>query len=169
MVRIGLDDLTQPCRVEILILALAQMHDDLGAASGIGKRLDRELALAVGHPAPALAFAGFAAQDLDLLGDHERRIEADAKLPDQTHVPARVARQLAHKSGGAGAGDRAEVVDQLLPVHADAVIADRKGAGGFIGGQRDAVFGIAFGRSRLGQRCVTQPVASIRCVRDQLA
>ena len=36
MVRIGLDDPAQPRRVEILVLALAQMHDDLGAACGVG-------------------------------------------------------------------------------------------------------------------------------------
>src|SRR4051794_6065731 len=65
MVRIGLDDPPEPCRVEILILALAQMNDNLGAACSFGDRLDRELAPAVRHPAPTLAFARLAAQDLE--------------------------------------------------------------------------------------------------------
>jgi len=130
------------------------MDDNLGAACSFGERLDRELALAVRHPAPALAFARLAAQDLNFFRDHKGRIEAHPELPDQAHILARVARQLVYKSGGAGAGNRAEVVDQLLPVHADAVIGDRKGAGGLIGGECDAVFGFAFGQSRLGQRGV---------------
>src|SRR6516165_5957779 len=55
MVRIGMDDPAEPRRVEILVLPLAQMHDDLGAARGLGRLLDRELALAVRHPPPAFA------------------------------------------------------------------------------------------------------------------
>jgi CRISPR/Cas system endoribonuclease Cas6 (RAMP superfamily) len=85
------------------------------------------------------------AQDFDFFGDHKGRIEADPELPDQAHILARVARQLVHKGGGAGSGDRAEVVDQLFAIHADPVIGDRQGARGFIGGKRYAIFGIAFG------------------------
>src|SRR5258708_974745 len=100
MVRIGMHDPAQPRRVEILVLALAQMDDDLGASLGTRKRLDRELTLAVRIPPPALSLASLAAQHLDLFGDHEGRVEADAELPDQAHILAAVARQLAHEGGG---------------------------------------------------------------------
>ena len=100
------------------------MQGDAGAARHVGSRLDREAALAVGSPAPAFALPGLAAQYLDLVSDHERGIEADAELADQAHVAPRVAGQLVDKSGGAGAGDRAEIFDQLIMAHADAVIRD---------------------------------------------
>ena len=79
------------------------------------------------------------------LGDHEGGIEADPKLPDKAHILARVARKLVHEGRRAGSGDRAEVVDQFFPVHPDAVVGDRQGAGGFIWGKNNAVFAVALG------------------------
>src|SRR3954451_18662303 len=132
MIRIGMDDSTKARRVEILVLAFAQMYDDLGAARCIGKRFDRELTLAVRHPPPALAVAGLAGQHLDLVRDHKGGIKADSELTDETHVFAGVARELAHKGSSTGAGDCAEVFDQLPSVHADTVIGNGKGPGGLV-------------------------------------
>src|SRR5215472_11786892 len=109
------------------------MRDDLGPTGDIRQWLDRKLALAVRHPAPTFAFAGLTAQDFNLFGDHEGRIETDSELPDQAHVLARVARELTDKGRGAGPSDRAEIVYQFFAVHADAVIGDRKRAAGLIG------------------------------------
>ena len=69
---------------------------------------------------------GAAGLDDDLVGDHERRIEADAELADE------VGRLLAGVFGGepveeragAGAGDGAERVDEFGARHADAVVAE---------------------------------------------
>ena len=63
----------------------------------------------------ASSVPGAAGLDDDLVGDHERRIEADAELADQ------IGRLLAGVFGGepveerarAGAGDGAERVDEL--------------------------------------------------------
>ncbi len=118
---------------------------------------------------PALGLAGLAGRHLDFCRDHKGGIKADAELTDQAHVLARVARQLIEKGGRAGPGDRAEIFDQLVPVHADAVIGDRQGAGGLVGGQHDAIDRVAAGQRRLGQRRIAQPVAGIRGVGNKLA
>src|SRR5215831_11857334 len=145
------------------------MHDDLGPACGFGRLLDRELALALRGPTPPLILARLATQDFDLVGDHEGRIKADTELSDQAHILARVTGQLTDKRSGAGAGDCAEVLYQLLAVHADAVIRHNQGAGRFVGSQDDPVICVTFGQCRFGQRGITQPVASVGCIRDQLA
>ena len=64
---------------------------------------------------------GPARDDLDLARHHERGIEADAELADQVQIARAVAAQL-DEALGAGARDRAEIVGQIVPVHADAVV-----------------------------------------------
>ncbi len=148
------------------------MQDDGGAARRLLRLLDRELALAVRDPAPSGALAGLARDDLDLVGDHEGGIEADAELADQGKILVflgLVAGQVLHEGGGAGARDGAEILDQLVAVHADAVIVDGKGAGRLVGGQDDAEFAVLAGERGLRQRRVAQAVAGVRSVRDQLA
>ena len=46
-------------------------------------RRDFIIALAIGTPAPSLIFASAPGFNNDLIGDHEGRIKADAKLADQ--------------------------------------------------------------------------------------
>jgi len=55
-------------------------------------------------------------------------IESHAELADESAVLALVAGELAQELGGAGAGDGAEIVDQLRLIHADAVVGDGEGA-----------------------------------------
>ena len=131
--------------------------------------LDREAAAAVGLPAPAVLLAGLARDDLDPVRDHERRVEADAELADQVQVPGAVAAQLGGEALGARARDRAEIVGQLVPAHADAVVGDRERAGGLVGDQPDLELRVARQQLRLAQAGVAQPVAGVRGVRDQLA
>ena len=59
---------------------------------------------------------------LDLARHHERGIEADAELADQVQIARAVAAQLLDEALGAGARDRAEILGQIVPVHADAVV-----------------------------------------------
>src|SRR3546814_14084234 len=68
-----------------------------------------------------LRLSGLAARDLDRVGDHEGRIEADAELADERHVLARVATELFQERPGSRTGDRAEILDQIAAVHADPV------------------------------------------------
>ena len=73
------------------------------------------------------------------------------------------------EGGGARAGDGAEIGDQLLAVHADAVVGDGQGLGRGVGGDADPELGIAGGQLRPGERQIAQPVAGVRGVGDQLA
>ena len=68
--------------------------------------------------------AGAAGEHRHLVGDDERRIEADAELADQMRVLLLVAGELAEELARAGLGDRAEVRDDLVAAHADAVVGD---------------------------------------------
>ena len=72
---------------------------------------------------------GAARQHLDPVGDDEGRIEADAELADQLRILLLVAGQALEELGGARLGDGAQVRDRFVAAHADAVVADRQGAG----------------------------------------
>ena len=109
---------------------LFQMQDDLGAARDalgvlLAGRRDFKPAAARGRPDEDLIRTGAAAGDDDALGHHERRIEADAELADQIGAVLGLG-EAGQKGFGAGARDGAEIVDQLLPVHADAAVDDGK-------------------------------------------
>ena len=113
--------------------------------------------------------AGLARGDLDPVGDHEGGIEADAELADQAGPLLRLRLgQRCAEHARAGAGDGAQVVDQLLPRHADAVIGDQQRAGLLVGD--DADLGLGRGRERgVGQRLEPAAVHRIGGVGDQLA
>ena len=66
--------------------------DGNSCASGLAFSFgDRERAFAVRTPSPGLILAGETANDLDFVGDHKTRIEADTELTDQRNVILRVA------------------------------------------------------------------------------
>ena len=174
VVGMGLDGLPQPLGFEELVLPLGQVQDHPRAAGHAAGFRDGELAPPVRQPAPALRLAGLAGQHRDLVGDHEGGIEADAELADQGDVVLRLAAHGVEEGGGTGARDGAQVFQQVVAVHADAVIGDGQGAGLFVDGQRDpigaAAIAIAVGdQIRLGQRRVAQLVAGVGGVGDQLA
>lgn len=76
---------------------------------------------------------------------------------------------MAQEIGGARAGDGAEVVDQVLPVHADTVVHDRQGARRGVGEDADGELPVARREFRLRYGGVAQPIAGVGGVRDQLA
>ena len=142
---------------------------DVGAGGLARGRGDGEGAGAVGGPGERLLAAGLARGDLDPVGDHEGGVEADAELADQAGPVLRlgVGQRLA-EGAGAGAGDGAEVVDQLLPGHADAVVGDQQGAGLLVGD--DADFGVRRrGEVGVGQRLEAAAVHGVGGVGHQLA
>src|SRR6516164_2021752 len=169
MVGVGIDDLAQSRRFEIFVLTLAQMDDDRGPACRLRQRFDRELAFAVGNPTPSFGLSGLPTFDLDLFSHHECRVETDPELADQTHILARITRQLADERGGARAGDGAEIFNQFRSVHADAIVSHGQSSGRLVRGQRDTEAGIAFRKCRFGQGGVPQSVARIRGIRNKLA
>ena len=119
------------------------MQDDLGAARDARSVLlasgrDFKPAAARGRPDQNLIRTGAAAGDHDAIGNHERRIEADAELADQIGAVLGLG-EAGEKGFRAGARDGAEIVDQLLPVHADAAVDHGKRIGRLV--RRDADFG----------------------------
>src|SRR5207248_349451 len=151
-----------------LVLALAQVQRDGRAALGHLHRLERVLAPAVGLPADAFAGPLPAGGDRHPLGHDEAGVEAHAELADECRVPALVAGQGRQELPGARFGDRADVVDDLRPAHADPVVghADRAGRGVV----RDPYPQRPAGLRRLTprQQLDPQPVDRVGGVRDQL-
>ena len=156
---------------EQVVLAFAQMQRDLGAARRPSPSSRRRIAAAVGLPAHALRrrLAGAARLDRDLVGDDERRIEADAELADQVRVLLLVAGQLREELARARLGDRAEVRDHFVAVHADAVVADGERPRRGVVVDADRELGIVLEQRLIVERLEAQLVAGVGRVRDQLA
>ena len=124
-----------------LLLLFGDVHDDLGAALLPVARLDRISAFAVRLPADGgSALAVRLGADLDILGDHVRRIEAEAEVPDDAFAARLLV--LFQKVGRARKGDLGDVLFHLLLVHADAVVFHAQCAGVFVDGDLDAVLRI---------------------------
>ena len=173
VVGIGRDDALDLVGLQVLPGVVLQVQNDLGTARDARRFLlagagDLESGAAGGRPGPDVALAGAAADHDDLLGDHEGGIEADAELANQAE-PVLGLLQLRHERLGAGAGDGAEMVDQLLPLHADAVVGDRERPGRLVRDDTD-LEGVAL--TQQGWICnglVAQLVASIGGIRDEFA
>ena len=159
-----------PAREQVF-LALLEVQHDLGAAAGLPDHLDGEFSGAVRFPAHGLIRRqpGAARRHRHPVGDDEGGIEADAELADQVRVLLLVARELGEELARAGLRDRAEVRDDLLAAHADAVVGHRQGLGILVEGDADPEVGIALEQPRVVQRLETQLVAGVGGVGHQLA
>jgi hypothetical protein len=80
-----------------------------------------------------------------------------------------IAAQLAHETLGAGARDGAEIVGQLAPAHADAVVRNGERVRRLVWRDQDLQQRVIAQKLGLREARVAQPVAGVRCVRDQLA
>ena len=80
-----------------------------------------------------------------------------------------VGAELVEKGARAGAGDRAERVDEFLAAHADAVVGEGERLGLGIEGDLDREGPAAFDQFGLGDRLVAQLLAGVGGVGDQLA
>src|SRR5262249_16725914 len=67
MVRVFRNDGAQLAGIEIVTGIGAEMQDDVGAATSLLRRCQRELAFPVGGPEPGLRVASFLRQHLDLI------------------------------------------------------------------------------------------------------
>ena len=171
VVGVLLHDRPQRGAGEQLVLAVAQVQDDLGAARFPGDGFEGVLALAAALPAHRLpgAESGPAGRQRDAVGDDERRVEADAELADELRVLRLVAGELRDELAGARLGDGPDVVDHFLARHADAVVGDGDRARGRVDFDLDRQIGVLLEQTRFGQRFEAQLVASVRSVRDELA
>ena len=161
----------QPPTVSEFFGVVLQVQHDMRAALGELRRRHRELAVGLRGPAHARRsrLARLAREHLDLLGDDERRIEADTELADQLRVFLLIPGEPLEELAGAGLGDRAQVGDRLLARHADAVVADGERALGRVVVHPDLEVRLARHQVGLREREETQLVVGVRGVRDELA
>ncbi len=147
------------------------MQDDTGAALSLLDRGDFEFALALRGPVDTLfrRRTGAAAKHFHLVGNDERRVEADAELANQVRILLLVAGQVFHEIGGAGLGDGAQVGHHVVAVHADAVVIEGNGLGVLVEADANPQIAATFEQLGLGQRLEAQLVGSVGSVGDQLA
>ena len=172
VVGIFFHQLIEPIAVEVLGIFLLvrvrlEVHDDVGADAVLLTFGDGVAVRAGGLPAVGGLRAVFLRDDRDLVRDHERGVEAHAELADDVDVLLLLG--LLTEFVRAGRGDDAEVVLQLVLVHADAVIAHGQRARVLIHG--DLNFEIAAVKTDLvvGQRKVAELVDGVARVGDDLA
>jgi len=165
------DDRAQLDPVQQVFLARAQVKGDRRAPQGFLQHLDGEFAASVRLPADSLIglLAGAPRVHGHLVRDDERGIEPDPELPDQVRVLLLVAREPREKLLGAGLGDRAEVLNRLLAVHSDAVVADAQRLGRRIVVDMDLELEVVLEQLFVVQRLEPQLVAGVGGVGDQLA
>ena len=153
----------------LLFLAVGlQVHDDIGAHGVLFARLDSVAVHTGGLPAVRLLTAVLFGDDGDLVGHHEGGVEAHAELADNVGVGGLLALQLALELEAAAIGDDAQIVLQIVLVHADAVVADGQGAAVGIGGQDDAEVLPVQAHLVVGQTEVAQLVDGVGGVGDDL-
>ena len=146
------------------------------------QRGDRVGALAVGRPGPGFLPASPPRLDIDPIGDHESRIEADAELADQLrrlgarpafarvfHVACVGGLQFFEKGAGAGTRDRAECKHEIVGIHADAVVGDRQRLGVLVERENDREGGTVGSECRVAERLVAELFAGVRGVGDEFA
>lgn len=110
---------------------------------------------------------------LDSVGDHEHRVEADAELADQLFgcrfvlSVLRVAQLLAQLRG-ARFGQRADQVHHLIARHADPVVADGQGAGRLVHLDLDVQVGGVDLELFVAERLESQLVERIGGIGDEL-
>ena len=102
-----------------------------------------------------------------LVRHHEGGVEAHAELADDVGLVL-VPLQLRLELQGAAFGDGAQVLLQLGGGHADAVIGDGEGAGGFVRGDGDAQVGTLHLHRVIGEGEVGQLVDGVAGVGDDL-
>ena len=168
VIGIGPDDALDLPVLEKFQRVILQVQDDGRAARRVVHRRDGETARTIRRPHGGRRFARPARHDIDLSGDDEAGVEADAELTDQMQVTLRRL-GFFDESLRAGLGDGAEIVDQLSGVHADAGVGDGQGFGRLVGGDGDGEFGGTLQQRRLGDRLIAQLVEGVRRVGDQFA
>mmetsp|Transcript_59388 Transcript_59388/g.140260 ORF Transcript_59388/g.140260 Transcript_59388/m.140260 type:complete len:682 (-) Transcript_59388:1318-3363(-) len=165
------DDRLHPPGLQELLLALAQVQDDVGAAARLGDGFQVVLTGAFAAPAHGLVGwqPGAAGLDRDAVGDDEARVEAHAELADQLGVLLLVALEPGHELARAALGDGAEVGGGFFGAHADAVVADGQRLGLLVETDAHLEVGLVLEQCGVVQRLEAQLVAGIAGIADQFA
>ena len=121
-------DLAQAQAGQQIVFVRTQMENDARCGASPCARPRRcRLSLIRALPAHAVfrSQPGAARGQGDAVGDDERRVKADAELPDDLGVFRAVRREPGEELACARLGNRADMVDDFLARHADAVVGHR--------------------------------------------
>ncbi len=172
IVGVLLHQLVEPIAVEelgilLLVRVGLEVQNDVRADAVLFAFRDRVAVRAGGLPAIGALRAVLLRDDGDVVRDHERGIEAHAELADDVDVLLLAG--LLTEAVRAGRRDHAEIVLQLVPVHADAVVAHGQCARVLVGGDGDGEIAAVKADLIVGQREVAELVDGVARVRDDLA
>ena len=144
------------------------MHDDIGTHRLLFAGLDGVAVHTGGLPPPRLLLPVLSGNHGDLVGHHERGIEAHAELTDDIGVRRGLAVHLLPEPETAGGGDDAQIVLQLVPIHTDAVVADGQQPLFLVQHQLDGELIPADAHLVVGETEIAQLVDGVRSVGDDL-
>src|SRR5206468_12483649 len=119
-------DLLQAPAVGILLTFFVEVKKHGRTRHGTLARFDLESAFAVADPAPGVLLACLARRHFHLVRNHEGAVKTYAELPDQVGIFLSIPGELSEEVLGPGTGNRAQMRDQLLLIHAYTGIADRQ-------------------------------------------
>ena len=173
IVGVLLHQVVQAVLLQVLaVLLIVGIHLDvkynIGAHAGLLRRLNGISIGALALPAPGLVRAVGLAGDGDLVGHHEGGVKAHTELTDDVHVGLLVLIHVLLELEGAAAGDGAQVLLQLLPGHANAVVADGQGAGNLVGREDNLEVGPVQPHLVVGEGLVGQFIDGVAGVGDDL-
>src|SRR5882757_3562614 len=100
------------------------MEDHLSATAVRANRFDAVITLAGAFPPDAVLDAEIRAarEDRHPVGHDERGVEADAELADELRILRVIGCEAFEKLAGPRLGNRADVLDDILARHTDAVV-----------------------------------------------
>ena len=157
--------------VDLLVGVLFNVHDDVRTGFELVALGDGVAVGARAFPLDALFLAVLLCDDGDLVGNHERGIEADAELTDDGYIVflrlfgAHVVFEIIRSA----LCDDAEVLLGLVLAHADAVVGHGDRARILVNGDADAVIGPFKADLVIRQRDVAELVYRVGCVGDDLS
>ena len=130
--------------------------------------LEFVLTCTIGREHIGLVFPCLFGDDIHPLCHHEYRVEAHTKLTDQVAVFFGITRKLLHKGLGAGFGDGAEIVHQVLLIHPDAIVVEGDRVVRLIQLDIDLAFPVTFFELLICQSKIVKLVQRITCIGDKL-
>ena len=168
MVAVLLDQVLDLPPVAVFLAFVVQIQHDCGTAALTLGLFYSIFVLSVADPLVGLLLTVGLGRDLDLVCHHEGGIETNTELSDEVAVLLLVLGQALQEALGSRAGNRAQVVVELIMAHSDTVIGDRQRA--LVPFRETDVYAkLAVGSLPVHQRAVLELVQRIRCIGHQLA
>ena len=156
----------QEARILLVLGVSLQRHDHVRTGALALGRLHRVPVRTGGGPLPRLVGSILLGDDCHGVGHHERRVEAHAELADDVDIVLLL--HVLLELEASRLADRAEVVFQLVFVHADTVVAHGERPAGLVDLQLNCEITAAEADLFVRQRLICQLIDGVGSVRDNL-